>query len=83
MKLNVRGRKKNLEKLRKKLRDLLGENIISVELIDGWDGSNVRIVVKEASMEVVRKVVEAIKEVEEEIGEPGTFIPDVVEEHEL
>ena len=68
--------------LAKKLFTKLGQNIISIETIDGWDGSNVRIVVKEASIETVKKIVEAIGELENEIGKPGIIIPDVVEQNE-
>jgi len=68
--------------LAKKLFTKLGQNIISIETIDGWDGSNVRIVVKEASIETVKKIVKAIRELENEIGKPGIIIPDVVEQNE-
>ncbi len=70
-------------KLAKKLLENLKENFISVEAFEGWDGSNVRIVVKEASMDTVKKVIETIQKVEEEVGKPGLFIPDVVEENAI
>ena len=69
--------------MKKRLKEKLGNTIVSVEAFEGWDGSNVRIVVKEASMDTVKKVIETIQKVEEEVGKPGLFIPDVVEENAI
>jgi len=52
--------------------------MVSVESVEGWDGSNVRIVLKEVTPSLIDKVIDIIWEVEEEIGEHGLFIPDVV-----
>ena len=80
---SVKFNEQEFEELKKRLKEKLGNTIVSVEAFEGWDGSNVRIVVKEASMDTVKKVIETIQKVEEEVGKPGLFIPDVVEENAI
>jgi len=64
--------------LRNALADALGELLVEVKPHDGWDGSNVRVVVKVKSDEVIEKVFDAIERVERELGLPGKIIPDIV-----
>ena len=61
--------------LAQRLLKLFGGRIRSVERFDGWDGSNVRIVVRDASIE--DKIIEAIVEFEEERGILGTILPEI------
>ena len=72
-----------VSRLTDKLLSELGDLIVSVESIDGRDGSNVRIVLKEVSPELIDRVIDVIWAVEEEIGEHGLFIPDLVSIDEL
>ncbi|MHA1588991.1 MAG: hypothetical protein ACTSVA_00115, partial [Candidatus Njordarchaeales archaeon] len=48
----------------------LDDILLLIESHDGWDGSNVRVVVKVKSDEVVEKVFDAIERVERELGLP-------------
>jgi len=43
-------------KLTEKLTKNLGDLVVLVESIDGWDGSNVRIVLKKVDTEIINKV---------------------------
>jgi len=71
-----------LPHLRSTLLEILGENLIKVECHDGWDGSNVKIVVKVKSDEVVEKIFDAIESIERRFGIPGKIIPDIVTPNE-
>ena len=57
--------------------------IVCLEHYDGWDGSNVRIVVSDIGR--ADEIIDAIFEFEKKHGIVGTIIPDIisVEEHEL
>ena len=57
-----------------------GDVIVRVERIDGWDGCNVRIVIRDLGK--MREIIEAIAKFEEERGILGTIIPDIVSEDE-
>jgi len=70
-------------KLAERIFEALGDMVVSVESIDGWEGSNVRIVLKELKPNIIDKIMEIIWEVEEEIGKHGIFIPEVVKQNEL
>ena len=70
---------KLFEILIKKLRSTL----LLVETYDGWDGSNVRIIVKVKNDDIVEKIFDAIEQVEREFGSPGKIIPDIVTQNEL
>ena len=72
-----------LAKLFPKLVEILNDNLLAVESFDGWDGSNVRIVVRTKEDEVIEKIFDAIEKVEQELGVPGTIIPDIVTPDEL
>ena len=74
---------KTLPALKKTLGSILGDNLLAVESFDGWDGSNVRIVVRTKEDEVIEKIFDAIEKVEQELGVPGTIIPDIVTPNEL
>ena len=62
--------------LAQRLLELFGGDICSVERIDGWDGSNVRIVVRNEDLE--DRIIDAIVEFEEEKGILGTILPEIV-----
>jgi len=72
-----------LARLFSRLAETLNDNLIAVESFDGWDGSNVRIVVRVKSDEVVEKIFDIIERVEREAGTPGIIIPDIVTQDEL
>ena len=72
-----------LAKLFPKLVEILNDNLLAVESFDGWDGSNVRIVVRTKEDEVIEKIFDAIEKVEQELDVPGTIIPDIVTPNEL
>ena len=57
-----------------------GDVIVHIERIDGWEGSNVRIVVRDIRR--MREIIEAIARFEEERGIVGTIIPEIVKENE-
>ena len=58
------------------LLDRFGDVIVRVERIDGWDGCNVRIVVRDLGR--MCEIIDAIAEFEEEKNIAGAIIPDVV-----
>ena len=60
----------------------LSNTLILVESYDSWDGSNVKIVVKVKSDEVVEKIFDAIESIERRFGIPGKIIPDIVTPNE-
>ena len=62
--------------LAQRLLELFGGDICSVERIDGWDGSNVRIVVR--NIDIEDRIIDAIVEFEEERGILGTILPEIV-----
>ena len=62
------------------LLERFGDNIVCVERIDDWEGSNVRIVVRDIRR--MREIIEAIARFEEERGIVGTIIPEIVKENE-
>jgi len=66
-----------------KLVENLGSNIVLVESIDGWDGSNVRIVVRHKTDEVIDKIFDSIEEVERKYSSPATIIPQIVSQDEV
>jgi len=57
--------------------------ILYVEHFEGWDGSNVRIVVSDVGY--AEEVIDAVFEFEKKHGIIGTIIPEIVskDEHEL
>jgi len=57
-----------------------GNVIVRVERFDGWDGSNVRIVVRDIGL--LEEIIKAIGEFEAKLGITGTIIPSVVSEDE-
>ena len=62
--------------LAQRLLERFKDKICSIERIDGWDGSNVRIVVREEGFE--DEIIEAITEFEEERGILGTILPEII-----
>lgn len=54
--------------------------IVRVERVEGWDGSNVRIVVRDPSF--ADAVIDAIVEFERKRGILGTFLPEIINEEE-
>lgn len=72
-----------LVKLFDRLIQIIGDNLLSVESFEGWEGSNVRIIVRNKSDEIIEKIFNTIEEVEKELGKPGTIIPDIVSPNEL
>lgn len=70
-------------KLADKLISELKDLFVSVESVDGSDVSNVRIILKDVSPELIDRVIDVIWSVEEEIGEHEVFIPDMVSVNEL
>jgi len=62
------------------LLERFGDNIVCVERIDGWEGSNVRIVVRDIRR--MREIIEAIARFEEERGIVGTIVPEILSEDE-
>lgn len=57
-----------------------GNKILKIERIDGWDGSNIRIVVRDYS--ITDELIDAIIEFESEKGIVGTILPDIIDEDE-
>jgi len=72
-----------LPRLKIILKEILGDNLINIMPYDGWDGSNVRIIVKVKNDDIVEKIFDAIEQVEREFGSPGKIIPDIVTQNEL
>ena len=56
----------------------LGDTLLLVESYEGWDGSNVRIIVRVKNDEIIEKIFDAIEKVEREYGTAGKIIPDIV-----
>ena len=71
---------KTVLRLAEFLIDRFGNVIVRVERFDGWDGSNVRIVVRDIGL--LEEVIKAIGEFEAKLGITGTIIPSVVSEDE-
>jgi len=66
-----------------KLMQRINNDIVLVESIDGWDGTNVRIVVKKKEEEIIEKIFDSIEEVERQYSSPGTIIPQIVSQDEI
>ena len=54
--------------------------VLRVERIDGWDGSNIRIIISDA--EYMLSVLEAIEEFARERGLEGEILPEIVTKDE-
>ena len=67
----------------KRLHKILGDKLVAVNTIDGFDGSNIRIVVKGKTFEDVKKIMKIIGEVEEEFDAHGKILPEVIDEEYL
>ncbi len=65
-----------LRDLKDYLLEKLGDEVLCVERISGWDGSNVRIVIRD--LDSLEDVMEAVEEFERERGILGTIAPEVV-----
>jgi len=79
----LKGNDARILKIAEKLLSELGDLVVSVESINGWDGPNVRIILKKVSPELIDKVIDAIWAVEEEIGKHGIFIPNIIDLEEF
>ena len=62
------------------LLDKFGNLIVRVERFEGWDGSNVRIVVRDINL--LEEIIREIGEFESKLGILGTIIPSIVSEDE-
>ncbi|MGQ4892781.1 MAG: hypothetical protein ACP6IP_09890 [Candidatus Njordarchaeia archaeon] len=80
---NVLIDERALNMLKEKLEKKLGSVVVRVESFDGYDGSNVRVVVREKSDAVFDAVFDAVAEVERETGRFGEIIVDIVDLDEL
>ena len=69
--------------LSRKLLSLLHDNLLLVESFEGADGSNVRVVVREKSDDVIDTVLRGVSEVEDELGVVGVIFPDIVTPDEI
>ncbi len=67
-------------RLTEELLSKFGGVIVRAERIDGWDGSNVRIVVK--NIDLLEEIIREIGEFESKLGIVGTIIPEIVSEDE-
>ncbi len=88
-KLRILFPEKSIEKediileLARELRRELGGELVGVESYSGPDGSNVRIIVRDKTWEVVDKVIEAIWRFEKKKGIEGTILPEINDLKEL
>mgnify|MGYP000707543814 CR=1 FL=1 len=64
----------------KRLHKILGDKLVAVNTIDGFDGSNIRIVVKGKTFEDIKKIMKIIGEVEEEFDAHGKILPEITGE---
>ena len=60
--------------------DKFENQIVRVERFEGWDGSNIRIVVKDIGL--LEEIIKAIGEFEARLGITGTIVPRIVSEDE-
>ena len=67
-----------LPRLRALLKETTGDNLVDILSHEGWDGSNVRIIVRVKNDEIIEKIFDAIEKVEREYGTAGKIIPDIV-----
>ena len=67
-------------RLKEYLRKRFENQIVRVERFEGWDGSNIRIVVKDIGL--LEEIVKAIGEFEAKLGITGTIVPRIVSEDE-
>ena len=67
-------------RLRQYLNEKFGDEIVRVERFEGWDGSNIRIVVKDIGL--LEEIIKAIGEFEARLGITGTIVPRIVSEDE-
>ena len=72
--------KQVIKELFDKLKNVLGDNLVSVESFNGADGENVKIVVREKNWEVIDKIMEEIWRLETERNLEGKIIPSIDEE---
>ena len=66
--------------LSKRLLEIFGERLIAVTTIEGFDGSNVRVVLRGKTFDDVRRVMDVVGEIEEKYDMHGKILPEVVGE---
>ena len=85
--INVKKKIDRIDKLviriAERLLEVLGQNLVKLETIEGWDGSNIRIIVKEKTDEVIEKIINTISKIEEKEGKIGVIVPDIVSLDEI
>ncbi|RLE67542.1 MAG: hypothetical protein DRJ45_09320 [Thermoprotei archaeon] len=69
--------------LAKKLREVLGDKLIALNTTNGFDGSNVRIIVKNKTFEDNRKIMQVIGEIEEKFDIHGKILPEILGEESV
>lgn len=69
--------------LAKRLLVEFGDRLVRVESGEFWDGSNVRVVLRDLRAEDVERVVRIAGEVERRHGRLGVMVVDVVSEEEV
>ena len=70
-----------LYRLRERLREKLSDVVVAVER-QRTQRANVKVVVRGLSADVIGRVFEVVREVEEELDEPGAIVPEIVDEAE-
>jgi len=66
-------------KIAVKLLEKFSDVVVGVERVDGWDGANLRVIVREESPELVDRIIDAIYDVVEELGVYGEVVPEIVQ----
>ena len=88
-KLRILFPEKSIEKediileLARELRRELGGELVGVESFSGSDGSNIRIIVRYKTWEVIDKIIKAIWRFEKKKGIEGTILPEINDLKEL
>ncbi len=61
----------------------IGDTVIGVQGVASWDGSNLRIIVKEDTPETIEKIMKTVYKILEKNNAIGEIIPEIVKQNDI